>query len=189
MALARSSSVGSVGPPGQQLERHEQQQQTAGRLQRRQLDAEVAQDRPAEESEDDDHSERDDRRLPGQLVPLAIRTVGGHRDEDRHDAWRVGDDKERDEDFPEELDVRDQRRHPVITAVPVALREQGVQVVLSCRFAADPVAGQLAVIVAASGRGETEPAGDSQKLVPLRRIMIGMCDLDTVEAGAAPARR
>jgi hypothetical protein len=37
----------------------------------------------------------------GRPVPLSRRAADRHPDEDRHDAWRAGDQHQRDEDLPE----------------------------------------------------------------------------------------
>ena len=67
--LTFSVSVGLVGLAGEQLEGDEQQQQAAGALHRRQRDAQVVEDRLAEQREHGDDEERDEHRLPRQ--PLA----------------------------------------------------------------------------------------------------------------------
>ena len=61
-------------------------------------------ERPKSRERDDD-AERDDGGLPGEPVPLGPGPARRHAEEDGHDAGRVGDHDQRDERFPEELDV------------------------------------------------------------------------------------
>jgi hypothetical protein len=94
-----------VGRAGEQLQGHQQQQDPAGRLQGRQLNAQVPQDLLAADGEDHDHSAGQCHRLPGRPAPFPGRHRARQREEDRHHAGRVGDHEERDEHFAEQPHV------------------------------------------------------------------------------------
>src|SRR5450759_1622161 len=72
-----------LGLPGQQVQRDEQQQQTARRLQRRERDVQIGQQLPAEQRERHDHAERHEHRLQGGARPLPRGVRRGQRQEDR----------------------------------------------------------------------------------------------------------
>jgi hypothetical protein len=99
--------VGGLGRlPGEQFQRDQQQEQAARPLQGSQAHTQVVQDGPAEQGEHHDHAEGHEGGLPGQLVPVLPGPAPGQPEEDRHNASRVDDHEQRDEDFPEELHDR-----------------------------------------------------------------------------------
>ena len=75
-----------------------------------------------------------------------------------------------------------------ITAAPDALATSR-QVVGAGALAADPVAGQLAVVVAAAGHRQIRACRDRTERGPFILIVIGMCDLHAVKPDARPVRR
>ena len=103
--LTFAVSVGLVGLAGEQLEGDQQQEQAAGRLQRGKRDAEVVEDRLAEQREHHDDDEGDEHRLAGEPLAHRRRPAAGQAEEQRDGARRVHDHEERDEDLDEELAV------------------------------------------------------------------------------------
>jgi len=131
-------------PAGEQVERDEQEEETAGALDGRDADAEVGQDRLAADRKQADHAEGDEDGLARGGHPRRARLAPDQAQEHRHGAGWIHDHDERDGRLGEKPHVKQHRaslprRHPHRrTAAPWSSMPARLSTAPPCRPARQP---------------------------------------------------